>query len=152
MATKEDKWFVGQLPVSSAYVGETQVYPSGDGGGEFGPALTWYGGNSGFAGQCNKPSSTLMAFYHKDMNGTIAWNKPNSNFFFKGETYEFSYNYNGVPQTTRVVCEKTDGSTTTQFIYYFGEFDPNYPRWGDANTFYNGIKTTPYLSIRQVLG
>jgi hypothetical protein len=31
MATNTDKWFVGQLPVSSAYVGETKVYPSGGG-------------------------------------------------------------------------------------------------------------------------
>ena len=29
MATKEDKWFVGQLPVSSAYVGAKKVYPAG---------------------------------------------------------------------------------------------------------------------------
>lgn len=35
MATNKDsKWFVGQFPVSSAYVGGTQVYPADSGGGD----------------------------------------------------------------------------------------------------------------------
>ena len=31
MATNSDKWFVGNRPVSEAFVGETKVYPAGGG-------------------------------------------------------------------------------------------------------------------------
>lgn len=42
MPTNSDKWYVGMLPVSKAFMGETQVYPVDDGGGDaFPTALTY---------------------------------------------------------------------------------------------------------------
>lgn len=35
MPTNSDKWYLGDLPVSKAFMGETQVYPVDDGGGCF---------------------------------------------------------------------------------------------------------------------
>jgi len=43
MPTNSDKWFVGPLPVSKAFVGETQVYPVGGGGGDpLAPGTYWF--------------------------------------------------------------------------------------------------------------